>query len=118
MCKFCILFLKYRQLIVFPSYEKTTITEKEDNNEVILYEIADGQSLNVYLEDETIWLTQSQMAELFDCSIDNIGLHLRNIYNEQELEEISTTEFFSVVRQEGKRDVKRIIHNFALKNVT
>ncbi len=64
-------------------------------------------SVNAIIEDDTIWLTQKSMAELFDCSTDNISLHLRNIYKDGELQEISTTEDFSVVQKEGSRMVKR-----------
>lgn len=70
--------------------------------------------INVSVENETIWLSQSQMSVLFDTSIDNIGLHLKNIYKEKELNEISTTEDYSVVRQEGNRNVKRNIKHYSL----
>ncbi len=58
--------------------------------------------IEVRLQDNTIWLSQKLMATLFDCSTDNIGLHLKNIYNEGELDEKSTTELFSVVATNGK----------------
>jgi hypothetical protein len=64
-------------------------------------------SVNAVIKDESIWLTQKAMAELFDCTTDNISLHLKNIYADGELNESSTTEEFSVVQQEGKRRVKR-----------
>lgn len=64
-------------------------------------------SVNAVIKDETIWLTQKAMAELFDCTTDNISLHLKNIYADGELNESSTTEEFSVVQQEGTRKVKR-----------
>lgn len=64
-------------------------------------------SVNAIIKDETIWLTQKAMAELFDCTTDNISLHLKNIYADGELNESSTTEEFSVVQQEGTRKVKR-----------
>lgn len=59
------------------------------------------------MENETIWLTQKLMSELLGKDSDNIGLHIKNIINEGELEEKSITELFSVVQQEGKRRVKR-----------
>ncbi len=65
------------------------------------------QSLNVIIKNETIWLTQKLIAQLFDCSLDNISLHLKNIYNENELTENSTSEEFSIVQEEGNRTVKR-----------
>ena len=55
-------------------------------------------TVNAIIRDETIWLTQKAMAELFDCTADNVSLHLKNIYSEQELKEDSTTEEFSVVQ--------------------
>jgi len=64
-------------------------------------------SVNAVIKDETIWLTQKAMAELFDCTTDNISLHLKNIYADGELNERSTTEEFSIVQQEGTRKVKR-----------
>ena len=64
-------------------------------------------TVNAIIEDETIWLTQKAMAELFGCTADNVSLHLKNIYSEQELKENSTTEEFSVVQQEGLRQIQR-----------
>ncbi len=60
------------------------------------------------------WLTQKAMAELFDCTTDNISLHLKNIYADGELNESSTTEEFSIVQQEGSRKVKRKIKFYNL----
>ena len=74
----------------------------------LLYNTPDKNiKVNVIVKEETLWLTQKAMAELFDCSTDNISLHLKNIYNDGELEEISTAEEFSVVQREGNRDVRR-----------
>lgn len=75
---------------------------------IILYETEDGKiNIDVILRDETIWLTQKSMAELFDCSKDNIGLHLKNIFLDKELDKNATTEIFSVVQKESNHDVKR-----------
>lgn len=80
-----------------------------------IYTAADGQVvLHVSLDNDTAWLTQAQMALLFNTSSDNISLHLKNIYSELELEEQTTTEDFSVVRQEGKRQVKRKLKHYNL----
>ena len=85
------------------------------NNQIQIYTSQDGKvSLTVSFEKETVWLSQSEMAKLFSTSIDNISLHLKNIYLEHELDEILTTEDFSVVRQEGKRKVKRTIKYYNL----
>ena len=65
------------------------------------------QGIEVYYKDETLWMTQKAMSMLFDCSTDNIGLHLKNIYAEGELSKEATTEEFSVVQKEGDRSVTR-----------
>lgn len=86
-----------------------------ENSEIKIYKTPEGNtSIEVKLEKETVWLSQKQMAELFDKDSDTIGLHLKNIYKFEELEEISTTEKYSVVRQEGKRKVKRQIKYYNL----
>lgn len=66
------------------------------------------QGIEVYYKDKTVWCTQKAMGMLFDCSTDNIGLHLKNIFASGELVKDSTTEKTSVVRCEGNRDVNRI----------
>ncbi|MGX8685218.1 MAG: virulence RhuM family protein [Spirochaetales bacterium] len=63
--------------------------------------------VNALVKDETIWVTQKSMAQLFGCSVDNISLHLKKIYDEGELLIDSTTEDFSIVQQEGQRNVRR-----------
>ena len=64
-------------------------------------------TINALIKDDTVWLTQKAMAELFDCSVDNISLHLKKIYNEGELTEETTIEEFSTVQIEGERRVSR-----------
>lgn len=73
--------------------------------------------VKVAIKDETIWVTQRGMAELFDCTSDNISLHLKNIYADGELSEISTTEDFSVVQSEGSRQVTRSVRFYNLDAV-
>ena len=60
--------------------------------------------IEVKMKDETVWLSQKQLAELFDCSVDNIALHLKNVYIGRELDEKRTSEESSVVQNEGKRE--------------
>lgn len=80
----------------------------EQKQDIILYQIDDTNvCVSVIYKDETFWLTQKAMAELFDCTSDNVSLHLKNIYKEEELIEEATAEIFSVVQKEGTRDVKR-----------
>ena len=84
-------------------------------SEIIIYQNKDNQvQIDVQFEQETLWLSQKRMAELFDKDSDTIGLHLRNIYTEGELNEMATTEFFTVVQKEGKRDVSRTIKFYNL----
>ena len=93
------------------------IEEHEKTNskgEVVRYEQDGMPLLEVWLEDETIWLTQKQMGELFGCAMENIIHHLKNIYAEEELLESATTKDFLVVRFEGKRRVSRTIKHYNL----
>ena len=64
-------------------------------------------TVDAFIKDDTVWLTQKGMAKLFDCTTDNISLHLKNIYAEGELEESATAEESSVVQTEGNRQVRR-----------
>ena len=76
--------------------------------EILVYQSDDGKiRLDVRLERETLWMTQSDMAQLFQCSTDNISLHLKTIYDERDLDSSATTEEFSAVRHEGARQVQR-----------
>ncbi len=84
-------------------------------NQIEIYKAKDGQTqIEVKFEEDSVWLTQKQMAGLFEKDADTISLHLKNIYSEDELEEKSTTEFFSVVQKEGKRKVTRSIKFYNL----
>lgn len=84
-------------------------------HEIVLYQIDKTNIfVSVYFSEETFWMTQKAMAELFDCSTDNISLHLKNIYREEELDEEPTTEFFSVDQKEGNRNVSRNVKCYNL----
>ena len=82
--------------------------------EIILYQPDNSIQLEVRMEEDTVWLTQAQMAQLFDCSTDNIGLHLKNLYDEGEINLYATTEEISAVRQEGNRLVTRKVRHYNL----
>ena len=76
--------------------------------EFLIFQIEGKEDgVQVVYRDETVWCTQKAMAQLFDCSTDNIGLHLKNIYETGELTQEATTENFSVVQNEGERQVNR-----------
>ena len=78
--------------------------------QLILYTSEDGQSqVQLRADRGTVWLSQRQMAELFDVSPDNIGLHLKNIYDDGELQREATAEESSVVQTEGDREVRRAV---------
>jgi len=80
----------------------------EQNSEILLYQSEDGQTkIDVRLEDETVWLSQVQMAELFQTTKQNISLHIKNIFEEGELNEISSVKEYLTVQTEGKREVQR-----------
>lgn len=86
-----------------------------DNN-ITFYTTEDGQvKIEVKLEEENVWLTQSAMAELFDTTIPNINIHIKNVYEEKELDENSTIKESLIVRQEGNRNVERKIKFYNLE---
>lgn len=98
----------------------------EDNKIVLLVNLdrdtvwltQDGKTqIEVKFDVETVWLNQKQMSDLFEKDTDTIGLHLKNIFAEDELEESATAEFFSVVQKEGNREVKRNIKFYNLDAV-
>ncbi len=82
--------------------------------ELLIYERAGDVPVRVRLEGDTVWLTQRQMADMFGTSSDNVGLHLRNIFADEELSEAATTEEFSVVQAEGRRRVTRSLVHYNL----
>lgn len=90
------------------------IQDTQLGNIVIYHDENDKVQIQALFQDETLWLTQKLMAELFECSSDNIGVHLKNIFAEKELDEEATTEDFSVVRQEGLRTVSRKVKHYNL----
>jgi hypothetical protein len=89
--------------------------KNESQSPVLLYQTADGATrLEVPMEDETVWLSQNQMAELFQTSIPNVSMHIRNVFAEGELQEAATVKDFLTVRQEGSRQVSRSVDYYNL----
>jgi hypothetical protein len=87
----------------------------EGRGEVFIYNNEQGNTrIEVRLENDTLWLSQRLISGLFQKDTDTIGLHIRNIYSEGELSEETTSEIFSVVQQEGKRNVKRDVKFYNL----
>ena len=92
--------------------------KKIPDNQIAFYQSPDGSvNIEVLYSEENMWLTQKKMAELFDCSTDNISLHLKNIYKEKEADQNSTTEEFSVVQNEGGRDIERKLSMYSLEAI-
>ncbi|CAM5206839.1 hypothetical protein OURE66S_01112 [Oligella ureolytica] len=83
--------------------------------QIQIFTSSDGQAqLSVALEQDTVWLSQAQMAELFDKDVRTINEHLNNIFSEEELQRTATIRKFRIVRQEGKRQVQRNIDHYNL----
>ena len=76
-------------------------------NQIVVYQPQGVTRIDVRFEDETVWLLQPQIAELFSCSNENVRLHLKNIYASGELEAKATSKEILEVRQEGRRKVSR-----------
>ena len=86
------------------------------DNQIAFYQSSNGSvKIEVLFTEENTWLSQKKMAELFGCSPDNISLHLKNIYQENEVEREATTEDFSVVQKEGEREVERKVKMYSLE---
>ncbi len=85
------------------------------NDKIIIYQTADGQTaIDVRLENETVWLTQAQMVDLFQTTKQNVSLHVNNVFKEGELDEGSTVKEYLTVQKEGKRNVGRIVKYYNL----
>ena len=86
-----------------------------EENKIIIYQTEDGQTqIDVRLENETVWLTQAQMVELFQTTKQNVSLHLNNLYKEGELKKEGTVKEYLTVQQEGKRNVSRKVKYYDL----
>ena len=85
------------------------------NNQIVIYQSEDGQTqVDVRLENETVWLTQAQMVELFQTTKQNVSLHVGNVFKEGELEEKSTVKEYLTVQKEGERKVSRKVKDYNL----
>ena len=87
-----------------------------EENKIIIYQTEDGQTqIDVRLENETVWLTQQQMVQLFKSSRTNILEHIQHIYEVEELDKISTCRNFRQVQKEGNRMVNRTKTMYSFK---
>ena len=81
----------------------------------LVYEAEDGQvKIDVRLEDETVWLTQKLMADLFQVTVPTINEHVKNIFDEKELIQDATIRKFRIVQKEGQRHVTRMVDYYSL----
>lgn len=84
--------------------------ELENTGRILIYQNEKGDTkIDVYFEDDTIWMTQKNIAELYQTTPQNITLHIKNIYTDGELEELATCKNYLQVQNEGYRQVKRAI---------
>jgi len=89
--------------------------KEKSNNSILIYEGDNGQpKIEVHIENETVWLTQTQMVELFQSSKANVSEHIKNIYTEKELTTEATVRKFRTVQKEGNREVSRDIDYYNL----
>lgn len=92
--------------------------KNEPNNTLTTYTSADGTvTFDIEFNNETVWLTQQQMAHLFDSSISNISMHIQNIYQENELQKEPTIQNFLIVQTEGERCIRRSVTHYNLDMV-
>ncbi len=93
----------------------TNLPAKPPNSELLIYQTEDGHTrIQVRLEDETVWLTRADMAQLFQTTPQNITLHLKNIFQEGELDETATCKDFLQVQPEGGRRIQRARKHYNL----
>ena len=90
------------------SYNITMQIQENLDNQIVIYQTDDGQTrIDVKMQNETVWLTQETMAQLFDTTVPNINMHIKNIYEDEELDKNRTIKDSLTVRKEGKRSVSR-----------
>ena len=91
------------------------MTKGKNDNHLIIYQDDNGLvKINVRFADEDVWITQGQLAEIYDTTQQNIALHIKNIYADKELTDESTHKKYLLVRQEGSRNVQRNIDHYNL----
>lgn len=98
------------------SYQRIDNMNNIESNkgEIVMYQPDETIRLEVRVENETVWLTQQQMADLFNATKQNVSLHINNIYDEGELEREATVKDYLTVRKEGKRTVRRHVNLYNL----
>ena len=86
-----------------------------ESNQIVIYQTEDGQTrIDVRMENESVWLTQAQMVELFQTTKQNVSLHIGNVFKDGELEQEATVKEYLTVQTEGKRNVSRLVKYYNL----
>ena len=94
------------------------MSEENNNSGIIIYNLEDGKTkINVKLENNTVWLSQAMLADLYQTSTQNITIHIKSIYEDGELEENSTCKDYLQVRLEAKREVERLVKHYNLEMI-
>ena len=94
---------------------RQSLKEEKNENTILLYHDENGKTdVSVRFADEDVWVTQVQLAELYDTTRQNIGQHIENIYKDEELPRDATIKKFFIVQQEGKREVRRELDHYNL----
>ena len=100
---------------VFTMFFVTFTRKNMEENKILIYQTEDGQTqIDVRLENDTVWLTQAQMVDLFQTTKQNVSLHVGNVFKEGELEQEATVKEYLTVQKEGKRDVTRQVKYYNL----
>jgi hypothetical protein len=100
------------------SKDLVTIESRSGKGQFLVYEAEDGRvKIDVRLKDETVWLTQQLMAELFQATKQNISLHIQSVFEEEELTPGATVKKYLTVRWEGQREVKRLLDYYNLNMI-
>jgi len=90
------------------------LPQTTNKGEVAIYQPNDSIQMEVIMDQETVWLSQTQMVELFETTKQNVSLHIQNIFKERELERIATVKDYLIVQNEGKRQVQRVVSYYNL----
>jgi hypothetical protein len=91
------------------------MNQTNPKSQIILYQPEDGQTrIDVRLQDETVWMSQVDISELYQTTVANINIHLKSIYDEAELNQTATIKDYLIVQTEGSREVKRTVKHYNL----
>lgn len=94
------------------------MNQESPESDIIFYQPEDGRTrIDVRLQDETVWMSQADIAELYQTTIPNINIHIKSIFEEAELDQTATIKDYLIVRTEGSREVKRTVKHYNLEAI-